>query len=194
MKNLVEIYRTLRNPSEGADWYVVGHEFCKKLAEKYRLELPVVCAIVSILSPATNWEQNKKDAVRLIQSVERGVVRIDRLRLTTYGHNVRKAMKVLRGKIQPGDAFSIVSSPKTLNFFLNLLNPHDPSPVTIDRHAYVIATGEKTDKIHKALYLRIASAYKQAAEEIGILPSQLQAVLWVNHRKENRIEFEEYQF
>ena len=189
MRNLFKIYQALPDKQEGLDWYVLGYEFCKKLSEKYSQPLPVVCAIVSALSPATNWEQNKKDAVRLLESNEKG---LSSKSFTTYGQNVRKAHAILEDKLDPLNAFSMKTGPKTYNFFHNLLNPYDSDYVTVDRHAYTIAVGANNGRISPLLYKKISDGYRRAAGKAGILPNQLQAVLWVTHRKENVNQFKEY--
>jgi hypothetical protein len=178
VKNLAKLY--MRGDREnGLLWYHRAHEFCKTLAQKHNLELAIVCGIVSALSPSCNWEQNKKDARRLVEGKRTGFV--------TYKRNVQKAIAILNRKIMPDQAFNPLTGAKTYNFFHNLLCPHCDHHVTIDRHAFRIATGEEYSRIHPALYERVANHYRKHAKKLGIRPLELQATLWVSYRKENNI-------
>ena len=79
---------------------------------------------------------------------------------------------------------------KTYHFYHNLLEPDNSAFITIDRHSYLIATGETyTSGLHLAKYERIADVYRKAAKKLGILPNELQALLWVDHRTKENIKF-----
>lgn len=185
MRNLAKLFN--QSDKSGMNWYNDGHEFCKELATKYNLSLSQVCAVVSALSPGTNWEVNKRDAIGLIESYLD--LRKYKHKFTTYGANVVKAQKILSGEIEPGKAFSLKTGPKTYNFYRNLLEPNNPDFCTIDRHAYTIATGETYKSLTPKQYKDIAMHYTKAAAKVGILPCQLQAVLWVDHRIKQEISF-----
>lgn len=178
MKNLVKLYE--RADRSGISWYFEAHNFCADLSKRYNVPLANVCAVVSALSPATNWEQNKRDAVRLIQGKEGGYV--------TYGQNVIKAKIALKTD-NPGNLFSMQTGAKTYNFYHCLLSPSSSAHVVIDRHAYRVATGKEYTKLTLKQYLEIASHYMKAANKLGLLPSQLQAVLWVDYRIKQDIKF-----
>lgn len=187
MKNLVNIYNQLSNKTEGVDWYWQANLFCRQVAEKYDKPLAVVCAILSALSPATNFEQNKKDCLNMVRlGGSRGV------KCGTYGANVEKARRLIRGKLLPENAFSLKTGAKTYNFYHNVLTPESTEHITIDRHALRIAGIDK-QKVTPKQYREVSEHYKRAAMKIGILPSALQAVLWVAYRKEQEIKFKEYQ-
>lgn len=182
MKNLLKL---LTN-RDGKDWYREANKFCNEIAEQYQLELPIVVAILSAMSPGTNWEQNKKDAVNLIRA--NGNAHTKQFRFTTYGKNVIKAQNIYSGKLRPDEAFNPRTGAKTYNFYHNILNPDAEHFVTIDRHAFTIATGEPYVQPHLAKYERVADHYRRFAKLVGLLPSELQAILWVSYRKENGIQ------
>lgn len=185
MKNLTKLFN--QSDKSGLNWYNDGHEFCKELATKYDLSLPKVCAVVSALSPATNWEVNKRDAIGLIESYLD--LRNYKHKFTTYGANVVKAQKVLSGELEPDKAFSLKTGAKTFNFYHNLLEPANPDYCTIDRHAFIIATGEVYNKLTPKQYKQVADHYISTAKRLSVIPCQLQAVLWVDHRIKQEISF-----
>jgi len=167
---------------DGANWYLEAHNFCKQVSENYNVSLVTVCAVMSALSPATNYEQNKKDTVNLIKG-KRGY------KCTTYGANVKKARAILKDGIP---RFSSKTGAKTYNFFFNLLEPDNSAFICVDRHAYVIATGETYKGLTPKQYGNVAQQYTKAAKKLGILPNELQAVLWVDYRHKEEIKFKEF--
>ncbi len=191
MKNLIKAFHKVDPQSlkDGLQWYKNANEFCQSIATKYSIDLPKVCGILSALSPATNYEQNKKDTEGLIRLL---TGRIQAYTCTTYGPNVRKARSIFSTDKSPLDFFSLKTGPKTYNFYLNVLNPIG-NEVTIDRHAYRIATGNEPKSMTIKQYNVLADHYRKASTKLGILPLELQAVLWIDYRVKQEIAFKEYQ-
>jgi len=177
MKNLVKLY--IEADKSGINWYVDANLFARKVAEQYDKPLKTVCAVISALSPSTNWEQNKADTIGLI-SGKKGY------KCGTYGRNVAKAREILRTN-EP--LFSPKTGAKTYNFFYNIWQPENPDYICVDRHAYTIATDEIYTKLHLAKYNKVANHYRKAAKKLGVLPNQLQAVLWTSYRVKENIQF-----
>lgn len=177
MRNLVKLY--IDADKSGINWYVEANLFARKVAEQYNKPLKTVCAVISALSPATNWEQNKADTIGLI-SGKKGY------KCVTYGKNVDKARRILRTNEA---LFSPKTGAKTYNFFYNIWQPESPEFVCIDRHAYLIATSDIYTGLTPKQYNVIADHYKKAASKLGILPSQLQAILWTDYRLKQNISF-----
>jgi hypothetical protein len=178
MKNLKKLFD--QSGKSGLVWYHEAHNFCKDVAKKNNISLAVVCGVVSALSPGTDWERNKKEAVALIEK--------QKISFTTYRRNVLKAMNILNGNLLPEQAFSNKTGAKTYNFFYNLLYPSNDYYVTIDRHAYRIATGKPYERLTSYQYGIVADYYRRQAAKLNITPSQLQATLWVDHRIKNNIK------
>ncbi len=66
------------------------------------------------------------------------------------------------------------------------MDPDDPDPVTIDRHAIAIATGERGDAgITAWQYRCLAEAYRIVARERNMVPNEVQAITWCAFRREN---------
>ncbi len=187
MRNLVKLYSLVPEETkiQGLVWYREAHNFCQTLSEQYGLSIRQTCAILSALSPATNFEQNKKDALNIC-------ARTKGYKCGTYGPNVEKARKIRDGQIEPDKAFSTLTGAKTYSFYFNILQPESPEHVTIDRHAYRIAKGCDYTSMTKNQYLEIVKAYTRAAKRIGILPCELQAVLWIDYRNKENIFFKKF--
>jgi hypothetical protein len=175
MKNLVNLFH--QTDRTGLNWYVDANKFCREVSEKHGIPLPNVCAIVSALSPGVEWSRNKQEALQLIRGKRSG--------FTTYGQNVIKAIKALTHP-NPIELFSPKTGAKTYNFFMAILQPERSDTVVIDRHAFRVATGKDyVGGLKPGQYRIIADHYIKAARKLGILPNQLQAVLWVWYRNNN---------
>lgn len=153
----------------GLSWYDRANALAIELAGDLRTGAGVIAA----LSPNCSWDQNQKIA-RL--AFETGVAG------GTFGDATRKANRILDGE----DPDAVLGGLKVRSFFLNIVDPSDPIPVTIDRHAHSICVGEpqrKGQKIGKRLYAQLSDEYREAADTLGILPQQVQAVTWERWRE-----------
>lgn len=188
MKNLAIIYRKIE-PKNGSDWYFQANKFVRNVAKNYGMDTETVSGILAALSPAVNWEQNKKETVTLIR-INRGI-HTKPFNFSTYGNNVVKAQKIYDG-IHPLEVLNEKTGPKTYNFYHNVLHPENPDYVTIDRHAFRIATEKPYDRISFKQYREISEHYIKCAKRLGILPNILQSVLWVWYRENNVNNYKEY--
>ncbi len=120
------------------------------------------CAIASQLSPAVRWETVLGDCY-------------DPERAATYGLFRRRALTCLLEGPDRADW-----GPKTYAFWRNLAYPtRDTGQVTLDRHhARLHRIPEWTPK----RYELAAEEYRRAARTLGILPQQLQAIIWLDIR------------
>lgn len=112
---------------------------------------------------------------------------------------VEEARKVFRLFSEDGPAvFGTTGGPKQKNFYLNLLDPTNDAPVTVDRHQIDIFFGVGTHSDFKVLetkdlgdgaYEILAETVRQTAaelsEELGvrIMPHQVQGVVWQTWRQ-----------
>lgn len=186
MKNLSIAYSKINQTTKdaGLSWYTSANLFCRDVSADYGIPLDKVCGVLSALSPGTGYDTNKKDCINLIKQFQGN----GSFKFTTYPANVRKALSILKSNDSPITFFSRKTGAKTHSFYCNILNPFNSDTVTIDRHAYLIATGDVYTNLHLNQYEAIESHYIKEANKIGIRPLELQAVLWVNHRIENDIQ------
>jgi hypothetical protein len=182
---------TAEERQQGLVWYSNAYWFAHVLADRYGVGVDIAAGVIAAISPNTHWAQNKRDAEKLIAAWKRSPRAAARARLATYGANKRKAIRMLNHG-RPELEFSSNSGPKTWNFWRNLLG--DGTSVTVDRHAYSIATGtryspDSMPSLTAKRYRETAEAYRAVARELGLEPMQLQAVTWVAwHRDESKRE------
>jgi hypothetical protein len=171
---------TVEEYQAGVGWYREAREYAQGLSETFGVGLAASCAVVAVLSPGTDWTQNKRDARNLLSEVVDGVVGH---RYTTYGPNVLKARTIAELEVRECDWEGFVRGPKVTSFWRNILECATTGPVTVDFHAYGIATGRRyttatVPKFGPKEYAMIAQAYRDVAREKDLLPQDLQAITW----------------
>ncbi len=171
-----------RHKTRGVLWYRIASDFAESLSNKYGIDYLKVCGVISALSPACEWEQNKKQAEALCFAYVHGLD-YTQISFTTYGHGVNKAYMILNEKQLPVESFfNEKTGAKTHAFFLNIAYPEHKTKVTIDRH---IARMFHVERLTPKRYRDIAAKIELAAKKVGILPHEMQGVLWC-HEKEFR--------
>jgi hypothetical protein len=98
-----------------------------------------------------------------------------------FGSALEKARSILAG-VDPTEVLPM--DLKTGHFFLCIFDPADPDAVVIDRHAHDIVAGMKYGNGDRGLdnvnrYESIADAHRVAAKRLGMVPSELQGIVWV---------------
>lgn len=115
---------------------------------------------------------------------------IDDVKVCTFNPNKQKAWKVLQGI----DFEELVTANKTLNFFLNILDPSEEY-VTIDSHQInagiygfqrmptgIDSKNHKVIKLNDTAYYMWADVIAELADKYSITPCQFQAVVWTVYR------------
>lgn len=172
--------------SRGLAWYYVANEFAADLAKKYGLSLVVTAGIIAALSPENKWSQNTIDAEQLI-------VLGDKFTASTYSRNSDKALAFLHNDLDPVEHYigdKKYSWRKAARFFENIISPEEITGVTIDRHSGRVAHGYNLSGDEALPYFSTpkkyettAKAYFSLADDIGILPQELQAITWLAYRR-----------
>ncbi len=169
---------------QGLMWYSTAHQFAKELAKQYKLPLETVTSVISVLSPAVVWDINKRDAKALIKAYySRGFLGATATTVSTYNQNKRKAISILLNK---SELELTKTNNKTYNFHKNILKPTCLKHVTIDRHALKAFKGIKKGGsvfVSPSEYKRVGDAYRRTAEHLGLLPCQLQAIVWLAYKE-----------
>ena len=175
--NIIRVYlaATAQHVAEGLTWYRDAH----KLACELDPDNPSRAAgVIAALSPRESWTRNVYLATLLY---ERG----GDLQDGTLSSNLDKARRIYAGE----DPLDVLGGAKVRAFFTLINNPDDAETVCVDRHAFDVAVGRKTDDKarqvlgRKGMYERFARAYRRAAEVLGVTPAQVQAVTWVAWRE-----------
>lgn len=168
--------------ASGALWYPHAYDLATDIGRTARLRvggsestLPDHvrgAGIIAALSPQMPWQHNLVEARRMANEGKAGHTR----------DFVGKARAIREGE-HPLD---VLGGNKVRNFYGNIVEPDDPDPVTIDRHAHDLAIGRKfPQESDRGLgsakrYGHFADAYRAAAEHLGVEhPNQIQATTWL---------------
>lgn len=159
----------------GRLWYPVAHDLARYLADG---NVRKGAGAIAALSPQKEWGLN----VRMARAALSGKP------VAHIGDAMRKLAAILAGA-DPLDV--LPASLKTGNFYRNILDPSDPDPVTIDRHAHDVAAGVPYQGMggkdtfgnrglsNVTRYATLAHCYREAAMRLGIAPNVLQATVWL---------------
>lgn len=170
--NILAVWRcaTAEQEQRGRVWYRTAHELAGAITGG---DARAGAGVLAALSANKSWAETCRLAR---QACEGGL---------TSGHfanALTKAAVIMAGS-DPEEVLPM--DRKTGHFFRCIAYPGDPEAVVIDRHAHDIAAGEIYGRRDRGLsgqrYELLASAYRQAAQRLGELPSTVQAVTWVVH-------------
>lgn len=163
-------------------WYYDAYQWAQETANTLYYPIQTVVAVTALLSPLTEWELNKRRAIRVLESYNRG----EKVSVHTKS-TMAMVYSCLDGK-------DYKFGPKTGCFYHNILNPSDSNAnVTVDSLAISILLGlghVPGTYAMKENTLQIAQdIYREVAHKYGIAPSALQAATWEKSnrlRKDNR--------
>jgi hypothetical protein len=156
----------------GETWYPAAREWTKEILRLTGsdMDLDRATSIVAQLSENTSWPMNMQRFIQYASGQKVGAT----------GSNLGRVKAIA----EADDPLSAVRGPKINNFVRSILGRfHDA--VAVDRWAARIALGtgdkELAQKIlgRAGAYESMADAYRTAAGQVGISPSELQAVTWV---------------
>lgn len=165
----------------GLSWYLDAHNFARVAGGGRAQHVKRNAGIIAALSPMNEWENNKRKAAQLISMRGRVVAVKGRPNGIGLSTNVRKAVAIYNG----ADPEDVLSGDKVTAFYRTILDPFGDIDPVIDRHAFDIAVGERTDEkrrgilSRKGVYAEFAHVYREAAKIAGIGAAQMQAVTWV---------------
>lgn len=171
IRNIIDVWEsaTPEQMAHGANWYRNAYQVASMLADG---DVRTGAGLLAALSPQTSWWLNVELAS---DAFETGTPR------RHVGDALSKAARILAG-IDPEDVLPMAR--KTGHFYACILNPSDAVHVCVDRHAHDLAVGrpygdEERGLSAKGRYNLIAHCYFEAAQQLGELPSTVQAVTWV---------------
>lgn len=173
--NILKVYQSALPHEYGSvSWYRDARTSIIQAAADCEIDPLVLTAMVAVLSPRMPWAKNIAAAVSVAKDEPLpGIMAV----------SLEKAYQIRYGNL------TALSGQKVENFFRNLWDPSDPEPVTVDVWADRVAAfdSRKANKgIGPKRYQEVAQAYRDAADRIGILPNQLQAITWTVARRFGR--------
>lgn len=160
------------------------------VAANYGFPLVVGAAVFSALSPNNDYLGNLRDVKTLLAAAQAGLA-LEDFSVSAYGNNKRKAWLIAHGT----NPLDVIVFPKTRNFFLNVLDPADPVPVTVDGHIFNawantrLSLASAAQKGRAKLYNIVANDIRQIGAERRMLPNVVQGVIWYVHKRIHRIRW-----
>jgi hypothetical protein len=160
--------------TRGFAWYRSAHDLATMIADG---DTQAGAGVLAALSANKSWPLNRRLARQAFENGE------------AAGHfkdAIRKTERIMSGE---DPALVLPMSAKTGQFYRCILDPTDPEPVVIDRHAHDIAVGERYGNTDRGLstpsrYALLAHVYREAALRVGEIPQVVQAVTWVVQTEE----------
>jgi hypothetical protein len=182
VQNIVSRYRSASPEflKGGSEWYERAHDEAKKVG-KGNVERGA--GLIAALSPQMSWDRNVSMAHELVKTGQ----------ASHTDDNLQKAIRIQDG----AHPLEVLGGHKVRSFYHNIVDPSNPDPVTIDRHAHDIAVGnpfkgsgggsraKSPDLGLGAMgrYKHFENAYKTASGHLDVgIPNRVQAVTWVAHR------------
>lgn len=190
-ENIIKVYDRVDaiDREEGLVAYPRYHESLDYYAKKYRVPLPNVIGAFSALSPNNDYMGNMRSLVTLLEGRRWGA-EVEDCTVSTYKACRWRAWQFLHGL----DFLKTTKGPKTRSFYQNILDPSDPEPVTIDGHMACISIGKRMTmkEVVRARfkYSDLAADFIAAARHVGVLPNQLQAMLWFTWKRIHNVVYQ----
>jgi hypothetical protein len=179
---------------KAANWYFDAHNFAQYLSQTYNTTVEIAAGIIAAVSPRMPWLRNKVVAESILAGMGAlaHLSAMDAAKEIGLGlsANVSMAIKIARG----ADISDTLTGIKRRSFFNNIVDPSVSQSVTVDTWmmvAYCHITGQDKKAAldfiranEKALkgtgvgYFLIADAVRIVANEMNLLPHQVQAMYW----------------
>ena len=180
-RNIIDIYNKASEASiaEGEVWYTDAHTIALQVSELCGTDdVRVGAGILAALSPQMDWGENIAEALK--------VASLGYSTKQTSANN-EKAVKIREGQ----DPDEVLGGAKVTAFYHAILEPFGDTPPVIDRHAIDIYRGKLISKRDRNRAMsnprvinRIQTSYKLASKKLGVHYNVVQAVTWVQHRKD----------
>ncbi len=186
VNNILSIYDQCTSTTY---WYQEANTYAKYLADQFNMhgdnDVSRVCGIISALSPLKSWDENKRIAYQFLQSGNGKHTKVFK----------GKAKDILESDGKLETIADILNGNKITSFYLNILEPDNDIPVTIDRHALSIAMDRSLSaQMTFNQYMFFANCYRIASKKRGIIPSLMQSTTWVKWRELKKDKFEDVPF
>jgi hypothetical protein len=187
-ENIIKVYEQVDaiDREEGLVAYARYHESLYYYSRKYRIPLPRVIGAFSALSPNNDYTKNLRSLVTLLEGMRWGAD-VEDCTVSTYKACRWRAWQYLHGL----DFLQATKGHKTRNFYRNILDPDDPEPITIDGHMACVSIGRHMtmkDVVRARFkYQVLAANFVDVAAHVGLLPNQLQAMLWFTWKRINNV-------
>lgn len=170
--NVLEVWGMVNDTQMQAahEWYPIARNLAFIIG---RGDIRKGAGIIAALSPQKSWIINQRLAWATMTGVVSGQV----------GDSVNKTIRIMAGE---DPDLVLPNGKKTWHFFHNILDPEDSAYVTIDRHAYRVATFEwdnGSPVIKPKVYSDCLLAYQGASKILRVPAPVVQAGCWLVARE-----------
>lgn len=156
---------------EALNWYETLNEYCLNLSFIYKVNPIKVAGILSALSPMVSFKTNLAFTEAFLKGDYKAV--------KTFNQQKTKAWKILKTAKSTKDVLKILNGNKTKAFFLNIAFPKQSQSVCLDTWMLKYY-GHKSWTPKR--YREAQADIQQRAKEYNVIPSALQACIWVSLR------------
>lgn len=167
---------TNQDVKEGLSWYSDANRICREMAKAYPIDTFTAAQVISALSPRNKWEQNIKDAWKVLDAVFIDDQNPEDIKVCTFHSNKYKAFAIARGEVEIASR-----SPKTYAFCKNIAFL-DNDYVTVDiwhlRACFNKIIKIDSASIGKVAYEQISELTKSKAKALGFKGFEFQAIIW----------------
>lgn len=168
---------------EGISWYSKANSFCESLAKEHDLPIRLVAGLTALFSPMKSWEMNQRLVREWCECQNCGTFSLQKKRAIQL---FSETVLIRSNEEQDKYIQKVLNGPKTKNFYHNIVYPTISNHVTIDTHIQkdLIPGIYLTPKRYRDLEFII----QEQAVEHKIIASALQAVLWVDIKREKKVK------
>ncbi len=192
MQNLVKVFEqaTAEDRKLAARSWYTYHELTSRIASKFGFSAKTGAAVFAALSPNNDYHGNLRDTHRLLEAACQGLD-VEDFGVSTFHHNKRKAWAIVHG----ADPLELIIADKTRNFYLNICDPEDPQPVTVDGHVFNAWRGQRValkaadSRVTGKLYEVVAEDVREIGRRHGLVPNVVQGVIWHTWRRLHGIKY-----
>lgn len=174
---------------DGLAAYGIYNRVIRMFADQYGVTFERALSAFVALSPNSDYFGNLRSLASVLAAVQCGTPCAE-VTVSTYNHCRNRAYSYATG-----EALFLASAkgPKIRSFFLNVFNPSDPHPVTVDGHISCAWSGidapMKESIVRPRDYEKIASAIRRMGRDTGMIANQVQATIWMARKRTLRIKF-----
>lgn len=176
--------------AEGLEAYRNYQRTMLSFSELYSISLPRVTGAFVALSPNNDYKGNLRSLATVLQAVKERRS-FDTVTVSTYRACGARAMDFASGA---SDFLKVTKGPKTRSFYKNILEPEDLYPVTVDGHMVNVWRNRRLTMKQIAKdrfpYKEVAFDVRAVAFFHGLIPNQVQAIIWFAWKRINRIIFD----
>lgn len=190
MKHLIDLYEAANEDDirEGKLAYFRYNDVLRSFADFYGFGIVPTVEAFAALSPNSDYHGNLRSLASVLSGVRDGV-EVGKITVSTYNACAERAYGYVSGETSFLDT---VKGRKITAFRHNLLYPETSKEVTVDGHMFAAFKGDPNMTMKEAAYefgrsskayLGVAKAIKTMALKRGLLPHQIQAILWITRKR-----------